>query len=425
MLQTTLDRVTLFALARRLAGLGCLALGGLFLTLVALMLWTGGIWAHILYASRPIGDLSAGLGCLFVAYFLLKGYRNTAQQWRHWIARVLMVLFSVSLSSFIGEVGLRVYHIRRTGNNSLEKLRTYRRKGKPTPIRSTHPLAMIVEPSEDPKIVYELQSNLDLEFGHRRVRTNSDGLREDRDYPTNRLPNSVRIAGIGDSGMFGWDVEQGQEYMAVLETNLNRRQSGILYEVLNFAVPGYNTQLEVETMRIKALPYHPDIVIVGWCENDYSLPYFMLEKENYRGLDKSYLYHLLFKRNSANSTEFSPGITIHDQREFEGDKVTPELKAGTNVAGVERSMAELKELARSERFHLLVLGPMAADICGICKELAIPYFNTLEQIPDDKYPKDYLVHFMHPSPDGHRVLGEYLERELDRRGWLTPGSTAP
>lgn len=425
MLRTTFDRDFLLGLARRLTGLGFLALGALFLTLVALMLWTGGIWAHVIYASKPMGDLSAGLGCLFVTYWLWKGYRNTALQWKQWAARVMMVLLSVSMSSLVGEIGLRLYHVRRTGNNSLEKLRAYKRKGKPVPIRSTHPLAMIVEPSEDPRIVYELQANLDTEFGHRRVRTNDDGLREDMNYPTNRLPNSVRIAGIGDSGMFGWDVEQGQEYLSVLETNLNHRKGGVLYEVLNFAVPGYNTQLEVETMRVKALPYHPDIAIVGWCENDYSLPYFMLEREDYHGFDKSYLYHLLFKRNAANSTEFSPGITIHDQREFEGDKVTPELKSGTNVAGVRKAMADLQELSRQEHFHLLVFGPMGADVCGICKDLGIPYFSTCEQIPGDKYPKDYLVHYMHPSPDGHRVLGEYLERDLERRGWLTPGSTAP
>ena len=65
----------------------------------------------------------------------------------------------------------------------------------------------------------------------------------------------MRIVGIGDSGMFGWNVEQGEDYLSVLRSNLTARANGVSYEVLNLGVPGYNTQIEVESLRSKGLAY--------------------------------------------------------------------------------------------------------------------------------------------------------------------------
>ena len=90
------------------------------------------------------------------------------------------------------------------------------------------------------------------------------------------------------------------------------------------------------------------------------------------------------------------------------------------MTGVSTALAKLKEMSRQAGFKVLVFGPMSETVCGICRELDIPYTNTYETIPTDKYPESYRIHFMHPSKDGYRVLAEYLERDLDRRGWLTP-----
>jgi lysophospholipase L1-like esterase len=403
----------------RLVAWGFFAVGSVCILLTTLIFLRGRPWAYIVYAERPISHLLGGIGALFAWYLLLYGIHNTRQNWKRFAGRVLLATFSLLLSLIVAELGLRMFYSARQKANSLDRLKTLRREGKPPPVRSTHPLAIIIQPSEYPKVVYELQPNLDMEFGNRLVRTNQQGIREDREYPAARAPNSVRIVGIGDSGMFGWNMEQNDDYMTVMETNLNNRHEGVLYEVLNMAVPGYNTQLEVETLRAKGLAYQPDVVIVGWCENDFSLPFFLLEKENYKRRDISFLYNLLFKR-TVTFTEVAPGFTLHDQREYDKNKVTPELMTGTDEEGVRTALKDLRQMSEKTGFKVLVFGPMGSLIRQLCDQEKIPYASTYDMIPEGKYPKSYLLFYMHPSQDGHRVLAEYLERELDRRGWLVP-----
>jgi len=327
----------------------------------------------------------------------------------------------MSISMVAGEFGLRSYYSALQNNNSMENLKILLREGKPLPIISSHGLATIVTPSTNARIVYELKPNIDREFGHKRTATNNDGLRESRDYALKKPSNCTRILGIGDSGMFGWNVEQNEDYLSVLETNLNQRQDGNLYEVLNLAVPGYNTQIEVESLRSKGLKYSPDIVIVGWCENDYGLPFFMLEKEDYRRRDKSFVYNLLFKRTSERKkhTAVAPGFKITDQRDFEKNRVISELTTGSDIDRVKTALKELKRLSETHNFKVLLFGPMENTIRDICKDMEIKFSNTYDLIPRNKYPDKYLIHFMHPSKEGHAILAEHLEKDLVARGWLT------
>jgi GDSL-like Lipase/Acylhydrolase family len=60
--------------------------------------------------------------------------------------------------------------------------------------------------------------------------------------------------------------EYRDTFPARLESELSKR--GLTAEVLNFAVSGYNTRQEVETLKEKALVFDPDIVLVAYCLND-------------------------------------------------------------------------------------------------------------------------------------------------------------
>jgi hypothetical protein len=63
---------------------------------------------------------------------------------------------------------------------------------------------------------------------------------------------------------------------------------------------------------------------------------------------------------------------------------------------------------------------MQPEAVAIFRSLGIHYYNTREKIPADRYPKEWNIHFMHPSAEGHRVFGEALEEELQTLGWLVP-----
>jgi hypothetical protein len=51
----------------------------------------------------------------------------------------------------------------------------------------------------------------------------------------------------------------------VLEERLAKEVPNERWEVLNMAVPGYNTAMEVETLKARGLAYEPDVVVVGYC----------------------------------------------------------------------------------------------------------------------------------------------------------------
>lgn len=384
---------------------------------VGLMLIAGGTWAKGIYASRPLRDAVVSLAAFFVWHALRRAPRYTARDWLRWGGRTALLAASLALSLGAAEVALRIYLHANQERSSIERLRRLRAQGRPIPVHTTHPLAMIVQPSDNLRLIYDLLPSLDLDFGHHRVRTNKAGMRQDGDIPTARSPHSVRIAGIGDSGMFGWDVEQDESYMAVLASRLRARAGGVRYEVLNLAVPGYNTQLEVESLRSKGLAYRPDVVVVGWCDNDFGLPVFVLQNKGFRRRDVSFIYCLLFDRvRFADIAQFQ----IRNLREFDHQDLLGSVGAGTDREGVKRALLDLKAMAAENSFHVLLFGPMGPPIRELCREIDLPFYHTREKIPADRYPADFAIHFMHPAPGGHRVLAEALERELDARGWLSP-----
>lgn len=402
----------------RLALAGLLLLAAIFFLLTILMAIYGIPWAKIIYAEAPYQNVFLGIGTLFVAWVVWKGWRCSAAEWRRVLGKFVLLVVSLVMAFAAGELALRALLALNLERNSMDRLKQLRAMGKKLPVRSSHPMAQIIEPSDDPRLVYELQPNLDMMFGHRSLRTNADGMRDDRNYEIPKPPGTIRIFGIGDSGMFGWGVHQGQEYMSVLRSNLQSRSDGIRYEVMHAAVPGYNTQLEVESLRAKGLKYQPDIVVVGWCDNDFALPFFLLQKENFNRRDVSYLHFLLFNRPRL--INVIAGAHFQDLRDYDHTKVAEELLAGTDIQGVENAFRYLRGMAESNGFHVLVFGAMRKEAVQICERVGLPYFNIRKEIPKDRYPPEWAVHFMHPRAEGHAVLAEYLENELVRLGWLPP-----
>lgn len=117
------------------------------------------------------------------------------------------------------------------------------------------------------------------------VRVNSVGLR-DQEYSLAKPEGVTRIAVLGDSFVWGYGVEQDENFAAVLETQLN--EAGYPVEVLNFGLTGYGTDQDYLAYLEEARAYDPDIVILAFYENDvlevanlqmygYPKPYFQLE----------------------------------------------------------------------------------------------------------------------------------------------------
>jgi hypothetical protein len=408
---------------RAVAGLFLLASLACFAVLAA--------WAargHGPFASGVLSHVSVWcLGVVggFSAWIILRRAGEPGAI-RRAFARLVLVLVSVALSFAVAEWGLRRVLVRALDAGSFAKFKELKERGAKIHVHSASPLATIITPSDDPKLVYELERNLNTNFGNHRLVINADGQREDRVYAKERSPGTVRILGLGDSGMFGWGVEQGDDYLGVMERTLNARGDGTTYEAINTGTPGYNTQLELELLKARGLAYRPDIVVIGWCENDFFLPHFFLKRNELpksRLLLWDFLFHRELFRKELQPSEIADRETAKNAiGKVDMENVPDELKTGLYEEGVRAALEEMKRMSGEQGFKLLVFGPLKQDVLDIVQSLGIEHVNTLEKIRIEDHPLEWAVHAMHPRTEGHRVLGELLAGELAARDWLKPAS---
>lgn len=227
----------------------------------------------------------------------------------------------------------------------------------------TYSLKGIVQGSPYKDIVYELKPNLRGIFRDAPLATNSRGLR-DYEYSYRKPENTFRIVGLGDSSLFGWGVKLEETSLKVLERKLNAQSSDKRYEVINFAVPGYNTAIEVEVFKQKCLRYDPDLVIVHFNTNDYDVPGFMKPVENYATLRKSYLLDFIYARyqtlRGIQEHEMIPfvfdrTISLEEAERLHEDPNFPdEYRHLVGLQGFVRAMETLVHETKARKIPLLV-----------------------------------------------------------------------
>jgi hypothetical protein len=98
------------------------------------------------------------------------------------------------------------------------------------------------------------------------VHINSLELRDAREYALAKKPNTFRILVLGDSVTFGHGSVH--TYPELLEARLRAWRPEVDWQVWNAAVPGYNTSQELAHLLEVGGTFQPDLVIVGFFEND-------------------------------------------------------------------------------------------------------------------------------------------------------------
>src|SRR5439155_5599961 len=81
-------------------------------------------------------------------------------------------------------------------------------------------------------------------------------------------PNTFRILVLGDSVTFGHGSVYEHTYPYLLEQRLKAWNPKIDWQVWNAAVPGYNTSQELAQLLEVGDRFKPDLVVVGFFEND-------------------------------------------------------------------------------------------------------------------------------------------------------------
>jgi hypothetical protein len=340
-----------------------------------------------------------------------------------------LLLISTCLVIFIlAEIIFRVmaYHNDLKSLDNIDQI-TYRPR--PGEIVS---LGRMIRLSKNSRIIYELIPNMSVIFLDQPVSTNSEGFRG-RSIPFEKNDQTVRIVGIGDSVMFGWGVKDKETYLSLLYESLHKAYPAFSWEILNMAVPGYNTAMEVETLKEKGIHYHPDIVIIDYVGNDLTLPNFIRKKENFLSLKQSFtkLYiTILLKRQKY--VGLTHATFDFEKGGFEGnpERVPEEYRDMVGKNAYYKAMKKLKSLSIENGFEVMVLShnSLPAFVKEICMQLK---FNTIEVLPAWKaYVSNYEIideasiwqlskTDPHPSILGHKIIAntilDYMDREFIQR----------
>lgn len=298
--------------------------------------------------------------------------------------------------------------------------------------------------SDDPILRYEYRSNYvgteaDLPDFDQGWATNSNGFR-DREYPRDKPAGVTRILVLGDSIVAGNGIRSAEDvFVKRLERLLNAPSGRQRYEVLNLGVGGYQTYQEVELLRVKGLAYHPDIVLVAFCLNDFDAfadggvydallqlnPQFNPARRPsgfWRTATKVsrlafLIYHRWFARGPLDTS------AAHYARDVLHGK--DPVTAGLHL---------LAQLQEANRFHALVFIVPAFDAAfsryryqGIhdrVKAAAQPYphvavidlLSTFQAVSDDAV--RFGLDNAHPNEYGHGVIAEAIVRVLRERGLI-------
>jgi lysophospholipase L1-like esterase len=271
---------------------------------------------------------------------------------------------------------------------------------------STGNLKGLVQPSDVPDLVYELKPHRSWLFIGKEVRTNEAGFRG-KDFSKDRPRGVKRVVGVGDSVMFGWGVGEEESYMSLLEMALTRRAGGPV-EVLNLAVPGYNTIQERAALEHKGLPLAPDLVLINYCLNDWSAPFFLPNPERKGTLiEKTVLFEELTRRLHRDAEAEYASLQGMDKVQAALERIR-ELTSARDVPVIffiyplplnPAARDDLAKMATKRGFRHV---DMYAAFEAYYKERGLRGLEDLMLNPRDS----------HPNPEGHRLIARTLEDPL-------------
>lgn len=305
--------------------------------------------------------------------------------------------------------------------------------------------------SENPVLGYELIPN----SWDGKARINGDGMR-DRDYAPRKPANTFRIAVVGDSITFGYNVEARDTYAKRLEELLNKDLEGAWqFEVMNFGVSGYNVIQVAENLRTKVLKYDPDLLLYGYCLNDpqeYSHEmerlldrlqsderYYLNARRHSRGLLAHSKLFLLTRYMFELSTQDMQAAG--EEADVSTDPQFTALRSGNHVSYFRGIYSSGDSLQRLQKGLEMISNATDAPLVVVI----FPIFGELEDYPlssvHELVKKEFLDHGhqvidlldayahamgqrghalnyepLHPTPDGHLLAAEVIADYLVETG---------
>jgi hypothetical protein len=267
--------------------------------------------------------------------------------------------------------------------------------------------------------------------------TNSLGLRDD-EVGAKTAP---RILAFGDSFTWGWGVPQGEEWVSVVEREMDRRRGGDVVEAINCGVLGYGPENALAFLEELAPRLDPDVILFGFFDNDFLDEFigapnlytvrdgFLFDEHTHRVWQESFLQRsshlwrlLSVARETASVRWFGGMPAARPVRNFSEDDFRVGMeRAAEHIAAMDRAAK-----AAGARFAVVFFPadvyvvpreePQVAlhdELVGRVAAAGIPYLDLLGPLRAERQPAGlYLPRDGHFTVRGNLVAGRAIA------GWL-------
>jgi lysophospholipase L1-like esterase len=250
-----------------------------------------------------------------------------------------------------------------------------------------------------------------------------------KEYRLKKEKNTFRILILGDSiTEFDW-------YVRSLEKQLNSNSKlGYNFEIWNGGVCGYEVNQYLNYLRYKGLRYNPDMVIIGFCLNDFNRDSMVVFYKDSKGFTQYYyptpyleriMSHnrFLFKHSYLYRFLIVKLETLLSQMHQEEKDINIRERTGLYYLG------KIKRICNSKEIPLFcVIFPYLKPIneydssqkdeynsmVRVLRELNIDYLDLHLYFPEAK--RYELRHqksdYIHPSREGHIVAATAIYKHL-------------
>ena len=383
------------------------------------LLFFGLFWQETYDALLLLGLNKTLIGILAVSGTVMFLSLLSAKEWRSMLTNYALLSGSCVCIFCMFEIGARILSARHVSLFEAAAPGNLPSQGEVVP------LGRMIRFHPNPRIIYELMPNLSVIFQNQPVTINADGFRGER-VPADKSPDAIRIIGIGDSVMFGWGVKDHETYLSVLGERLRKARTDRTWEIVNMAVPGYNTVMEVETLQEKGEHYAPDIVVIEYVGNDLERPNFIYQADHPFRVDKSFFKQYLSRatRTGRQPEELISAPFNPENSQFLSDpaNVPAQYREMVGFDAYRKAIRHLQTLSETHGFDVIAFSwNFPENMRTVCVESnftvidVLPQWNAFasaQMFPDAMAAWRLNAQDPHPSILGHQVIADTLAQAI-------------
>ncbi len=185
---------------------------------------------------------------------------------KKYVYNIVALLFGILVALILGEIILRIFAPQRVYNNCTGIYADF------------HEVELNPYYGRFLKKNYR-QCTIDPDnYRHVQYRThNSLGARATYEIPYDKPAGQKRIVLVGDSFIYGLNLDDADTIAANLKKLL---PAG--WEVINLGVPGFGTDQSLLLEIQEASKYHPDVIVYGLYQNDFSNNIALYQHDTYK-----------------------------------------------------------------------------------------------------------------------------------------------